>query len=151
MTRDHSFSTYATFTEKLTFLTSCYAHVRISFSENLAYVLNQWFPVVRLSKKPFFLFFLKNRKCKVQMHQGNEKVYQQKETTTLIEKSKSNILLEDSCWWVWSYQKYFLCQYHDLIKNIFLCQYQHNDGTGWLIVSYRCIFGKGSWIRNNIF
>ena len=35
--RDHSFSTYAKFSEKLTFLTSWYANVR--FSENCAYVL----------------------------------------------------------------------------------------------------------------
>ena len=39
--RGHPLSTYAKFSEKLTFLTSWYAHVRVcSFSENFAYVLN---------------------------------------------------------------------------------------------------------------
>ena len=41
--RDHLFSTYAKFSEKLIFHTPWYAHVRnVSFSENLAYVLNRW-------------------------------------------------------------------------------------------------------------
>ena len=47
-TRDHPFSTYAKFSEKLTFVTPRYAHVRVrimgvrnvSFSENFAYVVN---------------------------------------------------------------------------------------------------------------
>ena len=47
--RGHPLSTYATFSEKLTFLTPWYAHVRayqgvrnVSFSENIAYVRNGW-------------------------------------------------------------------------------------------------------------
>ena len=42
---DHPFSTYASFSEKLTFLTPWYAHVLIrkaSFSESFADVLNGW-------------------------------------------------------------------------------------------------------------
>ena len=39
---DHSFSTYAKFSEKLTFLAP---DSHVSFSENLAYVLNKWFLV----------------------------------------------------------------------------------------------------------
>ena len=35
LSRDHSFSTYAKFSKKLTFLTN------VSFSENFAYVLNE--------------------------------------------------------------------------------------------------------------
>ena len=48
---DHSFSTYAKFSEKQIFFTQWYAHVRVrgvknvSFSENFAYVLNEWFPL----------------------------------------------------------------------------------------------------------
>ena len=50
--RNHSFSTYAKFSEKLTFLTPWYPMLRtcacqgvrnVSFSENFAYVLNEWF------------------------------------------------------------------------------------------------------------
>ena len=41
MTGDYSFSTYATFSKKPTFLTPW--HVRnVTFSENVAYVLNEW-------------------------------------------------------------------------------------------------------------
>ena len=47
--RDHPFSTYAKFSEKLTFLTPlirtrmcAYQDVNVSFSENFAYVLNGW-------------------------------------------------------------------------------------------------------------
>ena len=49
------FSKYAKFSEKLTFLTPCFAHERtcayqgvriVSFSENFAYVLNGWSLVV---------------------------------------------------------------------------------------------------------
>ena len=49
--RDHSFSTYGKCSEKLTFLTPWYADVRtcayqevrnVSFSEDFAYVLNEW-------------------------------------------------------------------------------------------------------------
>ena len=49
---NHSFSTYARFSEKLTFLTSWYAHERVrnvrnvSFPEKLVYVLNEWSPEV---------------------------------------------------------------------------------------------------------
>ena len=47
-TRDRSFSTYAKFAEKLTFLHPLYAHISVqikglrnaSFSENFAYALN---------------------------------------------------------------------------------------------------------------
>ena len=46
--RDHSFSTFAKLSEKLTFLFPSYAHVwayqglrNVSFSENLANVLNE--------------------------------------------------------------------------------------------------------------
>ena len=48
---DHSFSTYAKFSEKQTFFTQWYAHVRVqgvknvSSSENFAYVLNEWSPL----------------------------------------------------------------------------------------------------------
>ena len=41
--RDYSFSTYAKFSKKTTFLKPWYAHVRVSFSENFANVLNKWF------------------------------------------------------------------------------------------------------------
>ena len=52
ITRDYSFSIYAKFSEKLTFRTPWYAHVRvyirgirnISFLENFAYFLNEWSP-----------------------------------------------------------------------------------------------------------
>ena len=54
----HSFlSTYAIFSEKLTFLITWYAHVRtwayqgvrnVSFSNNFAYVLNEW-PLVNVN------------------------------------------------------------------------------------------------------
>ena len=41
--RDHSFSTYTTFSKILTFLTSWYQEVRnVSFSENFVYVLYEW-------------------------------------------------------------------------------------------------------------
>ena len=43
--RDHSFSTYAKFSEKLTFLdvrTRAHQEVNVSFSENFAYILNEW-------------------------------------------------------------------------------------------------------------
>ena len=48
---DHSLSTYAKFSEKQTFFTQWYAHVRVqgvknvSSSENFAYVLNEWSPL----------------------------------------------------------------------------------------------------------
>ena len=49
---DHSFSTYAKFSEKLTFLSpDSHTYVcgsggkNVSFSENFAYVLNKWFLV----------------------------------------------------------------------------------------------------------
>ena len=50
---DHPLSTYAKFSEKLTFLSPWYAHVLVRirglemffFSENVAYVLNEWPPV----------------------------------------------------------------------------------------------------------
>ena len=57
--KDHPFSTYAKPSEKLTFLTSWYAHVRtcayqgvrnVSFSESFAYLLNGW----TLLSKPLF-------------------------------------------------------------------------------------------------
>ena len=47
----HSFSTYSTFSEKLTSITSWYAYVltcayqgvrNVSFVENFAYILNEW-------------------------------------------------------------------------------------------------------------
>ena len=41
--RDHSFSTYAKFYEKLTFLTG---GRNVSSSENCAYVLNEWSLIV---------------------------------------------------------------------------------------------------------
>ena len=61
---DHPFSTYAKLSEKLTFLTSWYAHVctcartyvcvsgvrNVSFSESFAYLLNGW----TLLSKPLF-------------------------------------------------------------------------------------------------
>ena len=41
--RGHRLSTYAKFSEKLTFLTPWYAEVKnVNFSENFAYVLNEW-------------------------------------------------------------------------------------------------------------
>ena len=48
---DHSFSTSAKSSEKLTSLTPWYSHVRnrvrnVSFSENFANVLNEWSPMV---------------------------------------------------------------------------------------------------------
>ena len=57
--RVHPFSTYTKFSEKLTFLTPWYAHIRVrirevrnvSFSENFAYVLNAW----SLSSQNIFL------------------------------------------------------------------------------------------------
>ena len=49
MLGEHSFSAKAKFSEKLTFLTLCYAHVRVcegvknvSFSESFTYVLSEW-------------------------------------------------------------------------------------------------------------
>ena len=50
-TRDYLFNTYAKLSEKLTFLTPGYAHVRVcirgyvSFSENFAYARNVWTPI----------------------------------------------------------------------------------------------------------
>ena len=48
MLGEHSFSAKAKFSEKLTFLTLCYAHVRVcegvknvSFSESFTYVLSE--------------------------------------------------------------------------------------------------------------
>ena len=51
LNRNHSFSTYEKFSEKLTFLTLWYLNVcvrirgvrNVSFPENFAYVLNVWF------------------------------------------------------------------------------------------------------------
>ena len=40
MYKGHSFSTYATFSEKVTFLT-CQGVRNVGFSENVAYVLNE--------------------------------------------------------------------------------------------------------------
>ena len=50
--RDHSFSAFAKFPKKLTYLTPWYAHVRlrirgvrnVSFSESFANILNRWSP-----------------------------------------------------------------------------------------------------------
>ena len=44
-TRDHSVSTYAKFFKKPTFRTTWYGYL---FSENFAYVLNEWFPTTKL-------------------------------------------------------------------------------------------------------
>ena len=51
----HSFSKYAKFSGKLTFITPLYAHARagnrevsnVSFSENFAYALNEWAPTIQ--------------------------------------------------------------------------------------------------------
>ena len=40
MIRNHSFGTFAKFSEKLSLLTSWYAHVNVTFSEKSACVLN---------------------------------------------------------------------------------------------------------------
>ena len=60
--RGHPLSTYIKFSEKLTFLTPWYAHVRcayqevksVSFSENFAYVLNGW-PLSRVFLTHYFM------------------------------------------------------------------------------------------------
>ena len=43
-TRDHSVSTYAKLSKKPTFRTTWYGYL---FSENFAYVLNEWFPTTK--------------------------------------------------------------------------------------------------------
>ena len=62
-TGDHWFSTYAKFSEKPTFLTPWYVHVHtcvyqgvrnVSFSENVAYVLNEWPPEVQQKRISHF-------------------------------------------------------------------------------------------------
>ena len=59
--RDRSFITFAKFSEKITLLTSCYAHICVSeirddsFSENFANVINELhFVKYALSKMFFF-------------------------------------------------------------------------------------------------
>ena len=58
LNRDHSFSTYAILSKKLTFLTPSYVHlrVRVTLSENFAYVLNEWSLSLLLS--PLWLLLL---------------------------------------------------------------------------------------------
>ena len=52
VTKDHSFSTYTKFLEKLTFFTPWYSMYvsfsggkNVTFSENVAYLLNEWSPI----------------------------------------------------------------------------------------------------------
>ena len=59
---DYSFSTYAKFSEKLIFLTplirtrTCkYRKINVSFSENFAYVLNEWSHCHQSRLKPEFI------------------------------------------------------------------------------------------------
>ena len=59
--RDHSFSTYAKLSEKLTFLplirarTYAYEGVNVNFSENFVHVLNKWYLLQSTLNQNFYI------------------------------------------------------------------------------------------------
>ena len=96
LNRNHSFSTYEKFSEKLTFLTLWYLNVwvcirgvrNVSFPENFAYVLNVWFyasvqqqadvEILKMKRKKFARhnqqFVLKNQEISLKINQNDHQL-----------------------------------------------------------------------------
>ena len=96
LNRNHSFSTYEKFSEKLTFLTLWYLNVwvcirgvrNVSFPENFAYVLNVWFyasgqqqadvEILKTKRKKFARhnqqFVLKNQEISLKINQNDHQL-----------------------------------------------------------------------------